>query len=114
MEKEFEEINTQPLQIMDQVLSSEEQKLFIDKSWDEQRELFYMLWTGKESYLKLTGEGIVDNFYEISLRVPFGSQIIRGHTVTFLEIPCGSEYKAAVCVEGIHEEGELKIQSIFF
>ena len=111
---DIEEITTQPLQIMDQVLAPEERKLFIDKSRDEQEELFCMLWTGKESYLKLTGEGIVDNLYEISLRVPFGSQIIQGHTVTFLEIPCGSDYKAAICAEGIHEKDELQIRSVCF
>ncbi len=111
---DIEEMNSQSLQIMDRVLAPEEQKLFTDQSPDEQRDLFYMLWTGKESYLKLTGEGIVENLRESSIRVPFGSQIIRGRTVTFIEIPCGGDYKAAVCAEGIHESGELQIRSVHF
>ena len=111
---DIEEMNTPSSQIADRVLAPEERKLFIDKSRDEQREIFYTLWTGKESYLKLTGEGIVDNLNEISLRVPFESQTIRGRTVTFLDIPCGSDYKAAVCVEGIHEADELQIRNVRF
>lgn len=111
---DIEKINTLPIKIMDRVLAPEEQKLFVDKSPDEQRELFYTLWTGKESYLKMTGEGIVDNLDEIFIHLPFESQIIRGRTVTFMEIPCGNDYKAAVCIEGMHEADELQIQNIHF
>ena len=48
----IDEINALPLKIMDRVLAPEEQKLFIDKSPDEQRELFYTLWNSLKTAIK--------------------------------------------------------------
>lgn len=111
---DIEEITDQSSEFMDRILAPEERQLFIGKSRDEQLELFYLLWTGKESYLKLTGEGITENLSEIALPVPFSGRDIRGRTVTFLEIPCTGQYKAAICAEGIHESNELQISNIHF
>lgn len=109
---DIEEIMPQPFKLMNQIFTPEERNLFIDKSPDEQLKLFYTLWTGKESYLKMTGEGIAENFHDISIHVPFESQVIRGQMVTFLEIYCDSEYKAAVCVKGMYQANELQIRNV--
>lgn len=111
---DIEEITTQSLQLMDQVLAPDERKLLTHQTEDKQEELFHILWTGKESYLKMTGEGLVDHLDDISVRIPLGTQVVQGQSVTFLEIPCGSNYKAAICVKGVHEAGELQIQNIYF
>lgn len=109
---DIEEITPPSWRVMDLVFSPEERALFADKGSDERRDLFYTLWTGKESYLKMTGQGIADDLQAISILVPFGRQMIRGRTVTFFDIPCGNDYKAAVCVEGIHDAGALRFRSV--
>jgi 4'-phosphopantetheinyl transferase len=109
---DIEEMKPQSFKLMNRIFTPEERNLFTDKSPDEQLKLFYTLWTGKESYLKMTGEGIAEIFHDISIHVPFESQVIRGQIVTFLEIPCDSKYKAAVCVKGMLKENELQFRNV--
>ena len=44
----------------------DEFELFKNKNDDEQAEFFYKIWTMKEAFLKLTGEGINDHLKDIN------------------------------------------------
>lgn len=99
---DIEIIDTPPLKIAGRFFSAEEQSLLNSIADKEQlSRYFYMLWTGKESYLKLTGEGLSGGPEGFTVRLPFGAQEISGNAVTFYELPCGSGYQAALCVSGV-------------
>ena len=89
-----------PLELATGIFSKQEQERLLSLEKAAQRQYFYTLWTGKESYLKMTGEGLRHMPDDFTIFVPFGSQVIRNRWVTFYDIPCGEEYQAAVCHEG--------------
>lgn len=103
-----------PLAVARRAFSEEEQQqLKVMDAWQQQLS-FYKLWTGKESYLKMTGEGLKSMPNDFTIELPFGSQIIKDNTVTFLDIPCGESYQAAVCAEGVISSEQLEIIKIGF
>lgn len=83
---------------------SEEEKRALEAcgSKKQRTELFYRIWTRKESYLKLTGEGMhtaLDSFCVL----PGTGKLLAGHVpCIFREFPV-SGYQAAVCV--MQEDG---------
>ncbi len=70
---------------------------------------FYKLWTGKESWLKLKGEGLGRDLREISLQLPFGTEYIDGCRYTFMDILCDLRYQATVCTEGVYDSEKLTV-----
>lgn len=101
-----------PLNVARRAFSSEEQAGLEALDSGQQRLYFYKLWTGKESYLKLTGEGLKSMPDDFTIRLPFGCQTVRDRLVTFMDIPWEDDYQATVCAEGVVNEEQLAINSI--
>ena len=102
-----------PLELATEIFSKQEQERLMSLEKEAQRQYFYTIWTGKESYLKMTGEGLRHMPDDFTIFVPFGSQVIRNRWVTFYDIPCGEEYQAAVCHEGFTLQ-DVQIEYIEF
>lgn len=97
---DIEKTEKAPLELVQGVLSRQEQNQLVCLEGDTQRDYFYKLWTGKESYLKLTGEGLSHRLNDITIFVPFRRQMIENKWVNFYDISCGEGYQATVCREG--------------
>lgn len=97
---DIEKLAPPPLMVGRHVFSKDEQIRLSRLKGEVLKRQFFRLWTGKESYLKMTGEGLSGKPADFSIELPYGSQVIKGREVTFLEIPCEGEYQAAVCMEG--------------
>ncbi len=97
---DIEKRKTPPLEVARRCFSGEEQDRLFALEGEAQRQYFYRIWTGKESYLKMTGEGLRHMPDEFTIHLPFGSQIVGGCPVTFYEIPCGEGYQGTVCCRG--------------
>lgn len=93
-----------PLAVAVKVFSVEERDRLQQLEGEEQNRYFYRLWTGKESFLKMTGEGLRHTPDDFTVHVPFGSQMIGGRCVSFYEIPCGDDYQGTVCKEELPAE----------
>ena len=102
-----------PLELATEIFSKQEQERLMSLEKEAQRQYFYTIWTGKESYLKMTGEGLRHMPDDFTISVPFASQIIRNRWVTFYDIPCGEDYQAAVCHEGFALQ-DVQIEYIEF
>ncbi len=88
-----------PLELATEIFSRQEQERLLSLEEEAQEQYFYTLWTGKESYLKMTGEGLRHMPDDFTISVPFTSQIIRNRWVTFYDIPCRDGYQATICKE---------------
>lgn len=76
-----------------------ENTIFMDDR--EFKDYYFKIWTAKESYLKLTGEGLTRPLNELSIHVPFANQSVEKgkERVTFFDIDCGEGYQGTVCVQ---------------
>ncbi len=105
-------IKNVPQGVARRAFSLEEQNAMMVTDAQIQRQYFYKLWTGKESYLKMTGEGLKHMPNDFTISLPFGCQTVRGREVTFMDIPCEATYQAAVCVKGCISREQLEIKYI--
>ncbi len=103
-----------PHQIIGRVFSEEEQAYLKTLKEENLKREFFRLWTGKESFLKMTGEGLSHDPRDFSIKLPFGKQTIGSREVTFFEIPCGADYQATICMEGDARREEIRLEEIFF
>jgi 4'-phosphopantetheinyl transferase len=83
-------------------MSPEEYRHFTSLSGDARLQFFYRTWTAKESYLKYTGEGLVDALQGIHIRnkdailsVERGHQDISG--VLIRECSISTDYACFIC-----------------
>lgn len=97
---DIEEIRKPPAAVVKRLFSAREQNVFLGLENDAQAEYFYTLWTARESYLKMTGEGLRGMKNDLSISLPLGCQSLRASMVTFFEVQCEGAYKAAVCASG--------------
>ena len=71
---------------------------------EERRCLFYRIWTLKESFVKMTGEGVMRAFHTFSV-LPDATEDYYFQSVTHAEPPCFFEpcteanYRYALCAE---------------
>ena len=93
-----------PLAIAGKVFSGEEQDRLLQLEGEEQKQYFYRIWTGKESYLKMTGEGLRHTPDDFTVQVPFGRQTVGKKRVRFYEVSCGEDYQGTICKEEIIAE----------
>lgn len=98
---DIERMENPPLELAPKVFSSQEQNQLFSLNGEAQRQYFYKLWTGKESYLKMTGEGLRHMPADFTISVPFASQVIENRLVAFYEVSCGEGYQGTVCKEAI-------------
>ena len=89
----------------------EEQNYIESYSPDKRMELFYSIWTGKESYIKMTGKGFLkglDSFVvDLEQKVIYDKEELRTYPLWhFLMQGTGNEddYHLSVCKEGKVEE----------
>ncbi len=86
-------------------LSEEEFKVFKAAPPQDQKEIFYRLWTLKEAYVKAAGMGLALSFKDLSFYLePYGKARLvkpdRGDLYHFYESSVIPGYKSSVCVEG--------------
>ncbi len=76
-----------------------EQTIFMDDR--EFKDYYFKIWTAKESYLKMTGEGLTRPLNEFTVYLPFSNQTVEKgkERATFLDIDCGEGYQGTVCVQ---------------
>ncbi len=108
---DVEEVTTPPLEVCAHVFSKDEQRLLSTFGEEELKCQFFKLWTAKESYLKMTGEGLKGSPAEFSITLPCSTQMIYGRKVTFFDIPCDNKYQATVCAEGACPE-EVEVYNV--
>ena len=64
----------------------DEQKMIARVETEEEREkMFYQLWTGKEAYIKFTGEGMARDFRTFSIDCTEGHIFSEGEAVAFYQ-----------------------------
>ncbi len=97
---DIEKKKTPPLEVARRVFSPQEQERLFHLEGEEQKQYFYRLWTGKESFVKMTGEGLRHVPDDFTIRMPFGSQIVGEREVTFYEVLSTREYQGTVCKAG--------------
>lgn len=78
----------------------------------EKMDNFYQIWTAKESYLKMTGEGLNKDLKSINIEIPLKKQYIFGREVTFIDVSCKKDYAATICVEGDVCSLQISIENI--
>lgn len=76
-----------------------ENTIFMDDR--EFKDYYFKIWTAKESYLKMTGEGLTRPLNELSIHVPFANQSVEKgkERATFFDIDCGEGYQGTICVQ---------------
>ena len=109
---DVQEVKEPPLSASHLVFSKEERAYLSGMNGEFQKDCFFALWTGKESFLKMTGEGLSGNPDGFTIKLPFGMQKIREKMVTFYDVPCNTGYRAAVCAEGNHQSEELSAEKV--
>ena len=78
----------------------------------EPKEMFYRLWTLKESFMKCTGLGLKLPLDEFEIRIDEPNRISVSQGVSdsefgFAEYSCGDGYRYACCFEGSSEDSEV-------
>ncbi len=101
---DVQEIKEPPLAASHLVFSKEEREYLSRLDSECQKECFFALWTGRESFLKMTGEGLGGNPDGFTIELPLGVQRVREQMVTFWDIPCEVRYRAAICAEGMQRK----------
>lgn len=91
---DIEEIKDVDFRISKYVFSESEQKI-IDSSEDDKTDIFYRLWTMKESYLKATGEGFNSDIKSVSFDICESNIFYDGWHIKEYDIL--DEYKVSVC-----------------
>ena len=109
---DVQEAKQAPLEASHLVFSKEEREHLAGLKEEAARDYFFAVWTGKESFLKMTGEGLSGRPDEFTIALPPGEQEIRGSMVTFWDIPCDGGYRAAVCAAGIHRREALSAEYV--
>lgn len=109
---DIEKIGNPPLRVARKVFSKEEQSLLSCMDTEAQAKYFYTLWTAKESFLKMTGEGLKTMPDDITVSLPLGRQTARGRLVTFFDISCMDAYQAAVCAAGDVRDEHITVKQL--
>lgn len=109
---DVQEAKQAPLEASHLVFSKEEREHLAGLKEEAARDYFFAVWTGKESFLKMTGEGLSGRPDEFTIALPLGEQEIRESMVTFWDIPCECGYRAAVCAAGIYRREDLSAEYV--
>ncbi len=109
---DIERIGNPPLKIERRVFSKEEQAVLSGLENEAQRRYFYTLWTAKESFLKLTGEGLRTMPDDLTVSLPLGTQMVRGGLVSFFDVACSDAYQATVCAAGDVRNEQITVNYI--
>ena len=75
---DVEKVREAPYKVADRFLNKNEKNYLEQYSGDEKNREFYRLWTMKESYVKMTGEGLSVAPNEIELRIDNDIKVCRG------------------------------------
>lgn len=95
-----------PEELAPQVLSEREQAWLREQAPEQRRSAFLTLWTAKEAYVKATGQGLSFPLTRLTLLPKAGtdqfeaSQIVSLCPISVCRIDAGSNYLAAVALEG--------------
>ena len=102
---DIERIGQESLAFAKRIYRSGEYRLIAEKADPaEQNEMFFHLWTLKESYMKAAGAGLslAPDSFEIAFRSgrPYLSSLPEREEYTLAEIPFSDGYRSALCVKG--------------
>lgn len=104
---DIERIGEPSMNVAKRTFSEIELKKTIFMDAREFKSYYFKIWTGKESYLKMTGEGLTRPLNNLTILVPYGCQIIGkdNDRVSFIDIDCGKDYQGTVCTRdfSLHE-----------
>lgn len=98
---DIEALNPAHLRIAGRVMAPAELAAY-QVTADEQDRLdyFYRLWTLKESYVKLTGEGISVDFRSLRIEIEPKLRLVGHDGINLFSLPTSPTYRAACCVLG--------------
>lgn len=84
---------------------ADSEKSLYNLAADDQKHVFYSIWTAKEALLKASGKGISVNLAEISAELGYEWRNVEcGQNFFVKNIPCPAGFCAAIAVEGQRAE----------
>lgn len=98
---DIEKVENAPFEIIHKVFSPNEKKYIAEaQSEEDKARRFFRLWTMKESYIKMTGEGLVANLLDIEVD-PERLMIIRDNVIARCRLFNRSygDYEISICEE---------------
>jgi len=98
---DIEALSPAHLRIAGRVMAPSELTNYTDAENEAVRiDWFYRLWTLKESYVKLTGEGIAVDFRSLTVETEPALRLKGHESVSLFELPCPDCYRASCCIFG--------------
>lgn len=100
---DIEKVKNFSLNLLERILTNQEKKYVNDsKDFNERNRRFFKIWTAKEAYLKMTGEGIIKNLKSIEIDINNSTVIRDGkECLCYLESLSFKDYELAVCISKI-------------
>lgn len=110
---DIEKIAEAPHKVAERFFGENEIKYLAQFSDEEKNKEFYRLWTMKESYIKMTGEGMQLPFNQFEIRLEERAKVLRDEKIQncFIKEYEKPGYRLTVCAE--EEEFSEQIQYIY-
>lgn len=109
---DVEKIEEPPAIVIPKVFVPSEQEYLNGFEGRQFHQQFYRLWTAKESFVKMTGQGLSLNPLKFSVNTAETYQVIGGRSVSLLTFLYNSAYQISVCVEGFYSRKNLVLQEV--
>ncbi len=109
---DIEHASEPSLSIASKFFSEREKTILFDKPLEDLGKCFYTLWTLKESYAKMTGDGIDESFSKTFIDTCKTHQIINGQMCSLYTNSWGEDYIFSMCLKGVLDVSNISIEQI--